>query len=37
MRLVPTLQAMASDADLDVKSIAQVAFANTTEALNAKN
>ena len=37
MSLVPTLQAMTSDADLDVKSVAQVAFASTTEALNAKN
>jgi len=37
MSLVPTLQAMASDADMDVKSVAQLALAQVTEALNSAN
>jgi hypothetical protein len=37
MSLVPTLQAMASDSDPDVKDNAQISLAQVTEALNSAN
>jgi hypothetical protein len=37
MSLMPTLQAMASDSDIDVKDNAQLSLAQVTEALHSAN